>query len=84
LKKITPLLIFCPLGIIFLVYKIIEISNADGMKPIVLPILFSYFIVVLGLLILDRFLVNKINNKKIIIGELVLILLILFIFIQQS
>ena len=80
MKKFTPFIIFCPLGIIFLIYKIIETLNSDGMRAIVIPVIFLALICLVLFLILDRFLINKMTQKKIIIGEIFLTITIFFIF----
>ena len=80
MKRITPFIIFCPLGIIFLIYKIIEILNSEGMRAIAIPVIFLALVCLVLFLILDRFLINKMTQKKIIIGEIFLIITIFFIF----
>ena len=80
MKRITPFIIFCPLGIIFLIYKIIEILNSDGMRAIAIPVIFLALICLILFIILDRFLISKISQMKIIIGEIILSITIFFIF----
>jgi hypothetical protein len=64
----------------FLIYKIIEILNSDGMRAIAIPVIFLTLICLVLFLILDRFLINKMTQKKIIIGEIFLTITIFFIF----
>ena len=59
----------------------IQILNSDGMRAIAIPVIFITLICLLLLVIIDRFLINKIAQKKIIIGEISLLIIMFFIFL---
>ena len=50
------------------------------MRAIAIPVIFLTLICLVLFLILDRFLINKMTQKKIIIGEIFLTITIFFIF----
>ena len=73
----TPFLFILPILLILNVWTIIKTILRNDFSAIGLPIFIASLLIIVGFLVFDRFLTNRIKIRKIIVGETIALIVIL-------
>lgn len=77
----TPFLYLLPIAILLNIFTGIQIILRNDYSAIIFPVLITSLVILTGLFMLDRYLSKRVEVKKMIIGELLIIGIGLVIFI---